>query len=235
MAKKSTKNQDTGTEGTEQISGEAGAQEETTVATVAAEGTQAAVPPVAAEETAAPKEPEFDPEATEIYNPNLGVMDASTDPDSAPAPVAAPVARVQATSNVSAAQAFFDAINVFMEACPSTVPFVGEHVRKQEEELARVMRWSMRTIPEEDFNDFWKTVITIFNDPKNEPLQIHRIHRAGSFWKETEALASFFVNVCAIIRVSADGKAKAKKQFDMEKGLSSIEERIRNKIIHYYA
>ena len=132
-------------------------------------------------------------------------------------------------------KSFFKAVDNFMKATATNIPFESDFVRREEEELARSLRSAMRNIPEEEFAVFWKKVVVTFNSKENEPLAMHRIHRAGNFWKESETLARFFTNVIGIIHATDNGIAQAKKRVNLDKSLEGVEEVIRNKIIQIYS
>ena len=132
-------------------------------------------------------------------------------------------------------KSFFTAVDNFMKATAINIPFESDFVRREEEELARNLRSAMRNIPEEEFAAFWKKVVVTFNSKENEPLAMHRIHRAGNFWKESETLARFFTNIVGIIHATDNGIAQAKKRVNLDKSLEGVEEVIRNKIIQIYS
>lgn len=126
-------------------------------------------------------------------------------------------------------------LNEFQEATNPAKPFTTGHHYTYEQNLARNLRFLMRSCPDELFDSFWKKVIELFHSPLYNALRPEYIHRDGPMWKEGEDLAIFFTNVVALISVSTMGKAAAKKQINFERAFGGTEEVIRNKLINYYA
>ena len=126
-------------------------------------------------------------------------------------------------------------LNEFQEATNPAKPFTTGHHYTYEQNLARNLRFLMRSCPDELFDSFWKKVIELFHSPMYNALRPEYIHRDGPMWKEGEDLAIFFTNVVALISVSTMGKAAAKKQINFERAFGGTEEVIRNKLINYYA
>ncbi len=126
-------------------------------------------------------------------------------------------------------------LNEFQEATNPAKPFTTGHHYTHEQNLARNLRFLLRSCPDELFDSFWKKVIELFHSPMYNALRPEYIHRDGPMWKEGEDLAVFFTNVVALISVSTMGKAVAKKQINFERAFGGTEEVIRNKLINYYA
>ena len=178
---------------------------------------------------------------------DLGVSDQSSQqPPVEQAPVeetpvvAAVVAEVAPidTADVEEHKVFTElsrSLNEFQEATNPAKPFTTGHHYTYEQNLARNLRFLMRSCPDELFDSFWKKVIELFHSPLYNSLRPEYIHRDGPMWKEGEDLAVFFTNVVALISVSTMGKAAAKKQINLERAFGGTEEVIRNKLINYYA
>ena len=126
-------------------------------------------------------------------------------------------------------------LNEFQEATNPAKPFTTGHHYTHEQNLARNLRFLLRSCPDELFDSFWKKVIELFHSPMYNALRPEYIHRDGPMWKEGEDLAIFFTNVVALISVSTMGKVAAKKQINFERAFGGTEEVIRNKLINYYA
>ena len=178
---------------------------------------------------------------------DLGVSDQSSEQASAEQPpveetpdVAAATADVAPTdtADVDQHKVFTElsrSLNEFQEATNPAKPFTTGHHYTYEQNLARNLRFLMRSCPDELFDSFWKKVIELFHSPMYNALRPEYIHRDGPMWKEGEDLAIFFTNVVALISVSTMGKAAAKKQINFERAFGGTEEVIRNKLINYYA
>ena len=181
---------------------------------------------------------------------DLGVNDQSSEqaPVQEEAPAVTEVPVVQAavvaeqvpvdTADVEQHKVFTElsrSLNEFQEATNPAKPFTTGHHYTYEQNLARNLRFLMRSCPDELFDSFWKKVIELFHSPLYNALRPEYIHRDGPMWKEGEDLAIFFTNVVALISVSTMGKAAAKKQINFERAFGGTEEVIRNKLINYYA
>lgn len=178
---------------------------------------------------------------------DLGVNDQSSEQASAEQPpveetpdVVAATADVAPTDTADVEQhkVFTElsrSLNEFQEATNPAKPFTTGHHYVYEQNLARNLRFLMRSCPDELFDSFWKKVIELFHSPLYNALRPEYIHRDGPMWKEGEDLAIFFTNVVALISVSTMGKVAAKKQINFERAFGGTEEVIRNKLINYYA
>lgn len=209
-------------------------------------------PPIrmAAKDQTTPPVEETTQSQQEQASGDLGIQDLSQEQTTAetPAPTEAPtqapvVEAVAETAPVDTADVvqhdvfkeLTRSLNEFQEATSPAKPFAVGHHYVHEQNLARNLRFLLRSCPDELFDAFWKKVIELFHSPLYNSLRPEYIHRDGPMWKESEELAVFFTNVVALISVSTMGKAAAKKQINFERAFGGTEEVIRNKLIAFYA
>lgn len=193
---------------------------------------------------------ETNQEQQEQASGDLGIQDLSQEQvtDETPAPTEAPTQAPVVETVVEAApvdtadvvqhnvfKELSRSLNEFQEATSPAKPFTVGHHYVHEQNLARNLRFLLRSCPDELFDAFWKKVIELFHSPAYNALRPEYIHRDGPMWKEGEELAIFFTNVVALISVSTMGKVAAKKQINFERAFGGTEEVIRNKLIAFYA